>query len=434
VSRQHRWLRQEVARWRAEGLVDEALVQRLLARYPETTERGWGRIVLSALGAVLVGLGVILVFAYNWQAIPKAVKLALAFGALAAAHGAAMARDRRQPPNRALVEGLHALGTMLFGAAIWLVAQIYHIDEHYPNAFLVWSLGALALAWAMPSLVQALLALFLVAFWAGVEVFQFRAAMHAAPLLVAAGVLPLAWRRRSPALLFWALAVLVAVTAFAVAGIDFDPLVALLYVTGAAILIASIAAPETSFPEAERPLHAVGLFVVLACNFVLSFPGLAGYLGRQHFARPELAAYLGVAATLFAASLAAAAWRLSRGGWGRLDAYRHGQAALIAVGVAIVAGCMLAHVKGGGWAVALPFNVIGLALATLLILEGSARLQPRLVGAGCLYFALITVSRYADLFGSLLARAAVFVALGVGLFLVGNFYARNRRRAQQVRT
>jgi uncharacterized membrane protein len=76
------------------------------------------------------------------------------------------------------------------------------------------------------------------------------------------------------------------------------------------------------------------------------------------------------------------------------------------------------------------FNVIVLGFAALLILEGSERLRPRLVGAGCLLFAMIAIGRYADLFTSLLVRAAVFVALGVALFLVGNFYARSRRRSQ----
>jgi len=75
------------------------------------------------------------------------------------------------------------------------------------------------------------------------------------------------------------------------------------------------------------------------------------------------------------------------------------------------------------------FNVIVLGFAALLILEGSERLRPRMVAAGCLLFAMVAIGRYADLFTSLLVRAAVFVALGVALFLVGNFYARSRRRA-----
>ena len=41
---------------------------------------------------------------------------------------------------------------MLFGAGIWLVAQVYHIEEHFPDGFLIWGIGALALAWAMPSI------------------------------------------------------------------------------------------------------------------------------------------------------------------------------------------------------------------------------------------------------------------------------------------
>jgi uncharacterized membrane protein len=432
VSKHQRWLKQEVAHWQADGLVDAALAQRILARYPDTPDRGWGRIIFSALGAVLVGLGVILFFAYNWQVIPKAVKLAMVFGALAAAHGAAMALARRTDANRALVEGLHALGTMLFGAGIWLVAQIYHIDEHYPNAFLVWSLGALALAWAMPSLVQALLALFLVSFWAGVEVFQFHTPMHGAPLLVVLGVLPLASWRRSPALLACALAVLFLVTAFAVGWIDFKALMPLLFIMGTAAVVAGVVAPATAFPAAEGPLRSIGLLVVLGCGYALSFPAVARDLGRVNFTKPGLVIYFGAAGAALLGALATAAVLFARGGLAQIDSYRRWQLGLVGAGLAIVLVCLFSHGRIGGWAIALPFNAIVLGLAALLILEGSARLQPWRVGAGCLIFALVTVSRYADLFSSLLARSAVFVALGAGLFFVGSFYARQRRAQEQV--
>lgn len=416
-----------MAQWRAEGLVDEALAQRILARYPAGAERNWGRIVFSAIGAVLVGLGVILFFAYNWQELPKAAKLALAIGALVAAHGSAMALARRANASVGLVEGLHVLGTMLFGAGIWLVAQIYHIDEHYPNAFLVWSLGALALAWAMPSVVQALLALFLVTFWAGVELFDFRVPVHSAPVLVVLGVLPLAWWRRSPALLFCALAVLYLVTAFAAGAIDGKVLLPLLYTMGAAALIAGVAAATTTFPEAGGPLRSLGLLVILGCSYLLSFRDLAGLLRKVDFSKPGIAIYLGAAG----AALALALFLLARGRLAQLDAYRRWQLGLVGVGLLIVLASMFLLAKGGGWPVVLSFNVIVLGLAVLLILEGSEHLRPKLVGAGCLLFAMVVIGRYADLFTSLLVRAAVFVALGAALFYVGNFYAR-RRRAQGV--
>ncbi len=111
MSRHLRWLKQEVAHWSADGLIDKTLAQRILARYPDAADRGWGRLIFSAIGAMLVGFGVILFFAYNWQDIPKAAKLALVLGALGAAHGGAMALARRSNANHGLVEGLHAHST-----------------------------------------------------------------------------------------------------------------------------------------------------------------------------------------------------------------------------------------------------------------------------------------------------------------------------------
>lgn len=429
MSTHQQWLRREVTRWRAEGLVDETLAARILARYPSAPERGWGRLAFSAIGAGLIGLGVTLFFAYNWDDIPKAVKLALVFAALAAAHAGAMLESRRPNPRHGLVEGLHVLGTMLFGAGIWLVAQIYHIDEHYPNAFLTWSLGALGLAWALPSLVQGMLALALIGVWAGVEVFDFRAPMHAAPVLVTLGALPLAWWRRSAPLLFCGVAVLVLVTAFGIGWIDDKALLPVLLMGGGAAMIAGLAAPGTAFPAAEGPLRGLGLLVVLGSVYVLSFRGAVGVLGKVDVGEPGVAIYLGAAGV----ALAGAATLLGRWGLTELDRTRRWQLALLGLTLAVVLVSVLSRRPAEGWPLALAFNAIALGFGALLILDGSERLDPWLVGGGCLVFALVTISRYTDLFSSLLARAGTFVALGAGLFLVGNFYARQRRRAEEVR-
>jgi len=430
LSKHLAWLRQEVAQWRAEGLIDGALAQRILSRYPASAERNWSRIVFSSIGAVLVGLGVILFFGYNWQALPKFAKLALVVGALALAHASGLWAARRPEPSRGLIEGLHVLGTMLFGAGIWLVAQIYHIDEHYPNAFLVWSVAALAMAWAMPSIVQAMLALFLVAFWAGVEAFDFRMPVHGAPLIVVLGVLPLAWWRRSPALVFTGLAVLFVVTAFAVAGIHAKSVVPLLFLAAAAALVAGHAAAGTAFPDAGRPLRAVGLLVVVGCSYLLGFKDLAGLLRNVDFSKPGIAVYFVAAGAALAGAIALLA-RPRAEPW---DRYGLWQLGLLAVGaVTVVASLFLPFARSANWITVVVFNALALGYAALLILEGSEHLRPKLVGLGCLLFAMVAIGRYADLFTSLLARSAVFVAIGIVLFLVGNFYARSRRRAQGAR-
>ena len=90
---------------------------------------------------------------------------------------------------------------VIFGAGIFLVAQIYHIDEHFPNAFIIWALGALALAWAMPSIAQGILAAVLVSIWCGSESIAFSASMNSGPLIIVALLGSLAYVKRSRVLL-----------------------------------------------------------------------------------------------------------------------------------------------------------------------------------------------------------------------------------------
>ena len=71
MSKHHAWLQQQIADWVGEGLIDGAQAQTLRARYPLQKGAGWGRLILSTLGAIIFGLGVILLFAYNWAEMHK---------------------------------------------------------------------------------------------------------------------------------------------------------------------------------------------------------------------------------------------------------------------------------------------------------------------------------------------------------------------------
>jgi uncharacterized membrane protein len=193
-----KWLLAEIDRWVDQGVIEPAQAAALKSRYPAPVEAvAWSRIIFFCLGAALFGLGVVLLFAYNWQELHKFAKLGIIFAALIGAHGAGGWLGRSAGRYRTAGEGFHLLGTMLFGAGIWLVAQIYHIEEHYPNGFLIWGLGALALAWALPSMAQGILAALLLVLWNGFKVFDFKNSQPLSPFLVLAGTLPLAWINRS---------------------------------------------------------------------------------------------------------------------------------------------------------------------------------------------------------------------------------------------
>ena len=217
------------------------------------------------------------------------------------------------------------------------------------------------------------------------------------------------------------------VTAFSAMGMHSRALVPLLFVLGAAGLIAGIAAPATPFPAAAGPLRSLGLLVVLGCSYLLSFKDAFGLLRQVDLTKPGIGIYLGAAC----AALVGAIVLLARARRVGLGTYRYWELTLLGVGLVIVlASGLFGFSRSVGWPVLLAFNVIVLGFAALFILEGSEQLRAKMVGAGCLLFAMVVFGRYADLFTSLLVRAAVFIALGAALFFVGNFYARSRRRVQ----
>ena len=87
-------LPEEVRRWQDQGLISPEQGRAIISGYPASggqvaVHRTQGRLVsiLATLGAVLVGLGVILFFASNWEGIPRPVKLAMILIAIPAAYG-----------------------------------------------------------------------------------------------------------------------------------------------------------------------------------------------------------------------------------------------------------------------------------------------------------------------------------------------------------
>jgi len=77
-----------------------------------------------------------------------------------------------------------------------------------------------------------------------------------------------------------------------------------------------------------------------------------------------------------------------------------------------------------GWGSAILFNLLFLFHAIAFIIYGCKTVNIKLATAGCLLFFVLTVSRYVDLFESLLTRALVFLVVGTAIFMVGNFFTK----------
>jgi hypothetical protein len=135
---------EDLQRWREAGLVDAAQVDRILVfeqqRGPEPPRERRGCSALAvALGALMVGGGVLLFVAANWQELGPAARFLLVLALVAGFHvaGAAVA-----PGSPRLAPALHALGTVALGAGIFLAGQIFNLREAWPGGVLLWALGA----------------------------------------------------------------------------------------------------------------------------------------------------------------------------------------------------------------------------------------------------------------------------------------------------
>ncbi len=167
MSRYARRLDRDLPRWRASGWLT-ADGEAAIRRDVESQTRGVDLAqVLGILGAVLIGFGAMSFVAAHWDEMARLFRLALIFGGLFASYGiAGILFDRDHP---AFAHAAILAGVALFGAGIMLIAQMFHIEGHPPDAVLTWALGALLAGVVLRSDPALALAMLLMGLWSGWE-------------------------------------------------------------------------------------------------------------------------------------------------------------------------------------------------------------------------------------------------------------------------
>lgn len=163
-------LRGEAAEWVASGVLTNeqanAIMERYGASYVEKVKvERQGRMtqIITALGAILLGAGVLLWVGSNWDGLTHVVKLLLIGASIAGSYAAGVfaAEKGYGKTGGALI----FLGTIFYGAGIALVAQMYHIRSNSGGLFLLWGTGVFALALAMRSQWLAIFSIILYTIW-----------------------------------------------------------------------------------------------------------------------------------------------------------------------------------------------------------------------------------------------------------------------------
>ncbi len=436
--------RRKLDGWVAAGLISSGQAAAIEVHERRTdVDTSWGILVFAGFGAVVLGLGVILLFAYNWAEMHKFTKLGIVFGSLAAAHGVGVWMRRTRRPL-GVSEAAHVLGTMLFGAGIWLVGQIYHISAHYPNAFLVWGLGAALLAWALPSTPQGILGAVLLCAWTCAEAMSFGTYLPLAPVLVLIVFGSLAWVRKSPTLLAISAA---SFTISAVAGFPVNDEAIFQVVLTIAMIFSALSwlvKGHAGFPSASAVLGVMGFGLYLPLLFILTFLDATEDLLDFSFWR-DATLFEWVPSIILGLAAVGAIYLAARRAGARLEVntpeFRGRMLAPLAIFLAYSALWWASSVDltepdrrtadMADMIVTLLANAVFLYHTVAWLWIGCRETRRGLVVSGSLMLAVWTFARFADLFDSLLVRGVVFMAMGGALFAVANIYHRQRRKAAQ---
>jgi len=446
-----RRLRDELALWRAEGLVAPEQADALAARYrlADLAKESSSTLLLSLyiVGALLVAGGVVSFVAANWGGLPPAPKVALIVLAMLTCHMGGFYLWKVRQTHPWLGHALIVLGTLVFGANLGLMAQIFNIHSDIYNGVAAWAVGAMAVAYAVGSVPNAFIAVAASFVWlCGAEGYSDWTSVYY-PLLAATVFMPFAYRRRSAVITAMALAVIalgMMVGALHGRGPDWRVVVLAAVGAGSLYVAAGLLAVQKEALRrvgiAAVVMGAIGLGLV-ACS--LSF--LEG-VKELRYSTWRLFDSPGLVSAGAAAFCSIPLWVVHVIGWRRMGPMRPLSLGLFAA-VVLTAGAIglaLTHPSSQPYhyrpaetvdiTAAVLGNIAVLALAVGLLASAMAAVDRRLFWPGVLLLVLLVVSRFFEYESNLMWKAAAFLACGLGIIGGGLWfesYLRRRRAADE---
>jgi uncharacterized membrane protein len=207
-------LRQEAQQWREDGLIDAEVYQQLSQRYQfedlERVARDRFVAIVIGLGSLLLGLGIVTLVASNWQAWSRELKSGLLLALFLSVNTAGFYLWSRSPEDgswsQRLGRGLLLLGTLVLGANMALMAQMFHQSRPLYELWLAWGIGVLAMAYSLRLTMLGVVAIALIGLgyaqgtiqWSPPSEFPWaKSAIEHMPLIASLLFVPLAYWCRS---------------------------------------------------------------------------------------------------------------------------------------------------------------------------------------------------------------------------------------------
>ena len=163
-----------------EGLLSDDSAQKINAYYKIKEQQQPQRmnIVFGIIGSALVGLGIILIVAHNWDNFSRPVKIIFSFLPLIVGQIFCGYSLIKKQDNRTWKESSATFLFFAVGASIALVAQVYNIPGNLGSFLFTWMLLCVPLIYIMPSSMVSLLCIIGITAYAVEDGYGYRAANH----------------------------------------------------------------------------------------------------------------------------------------------------------------------------------------------------------------------------------------------------------------
>ncbi len=411
-------LRRELVDWVRDGLVQQSQADAIQARYAGDAMSTTSLLLptIYILGAALIGGGAISFVAANWDSIPISVRIGLLVTTMLGCEIAGFVLWKVKGTRPYLGQALILVGALVFGASIFLIAQMYHLRGETHGAFGIWTLGALALAYATFSSPVMLLACITSLVWSIGWIDSNPHGFCWYPLLLCVVSFPFLLRRC--VLTFTGVLIAGGAAVATAAGTDSGQewaVYATLIALGALARGLGLQLDQRESTEAMAvPALGLGSLVLLLPIYLLSFHDEPAETVVENLWVAEGwwwtvllgLAYLGAAVAWFGAL------RHPHGG-GQVRQRTHlamlAAAPLVTLGIAV----------GNDIVLPVTANLALLMVAGVLLWEAVTEGQRREFWLGLGLLILVIVSRFLEWDTHLMVKSAVFILCGIGVTLGG---------------
>ena len=419
-------LAEESKLWVEEGLIErtqaEAICKKYDVDYDSRARKGFGYLALLSLGYLFVGIAVILLISSNWETIPRALRMALLVITTAGVNIYGIRSFAKSPHKGTIV---FFLGSLLFGASIILIAQMYHLGEHMPDGVFWWAVGILSFVWFSKSNWLMLLPLALSALWFGMEQSMGFYQIGFIFFIFFAFYGVFKWKTNVLAFIasIISLAYWIEGTAHGIFDFDIDALwlIAVGVVIGfygLGVFLAQNKSPRYQAYASILQLWCLRFLILSA--FILTF---------KHTWRSLLHSSYSHAFTLPAVAIGFAAATLGIGFSLYKKRFMPVGAWYLLYGISVFVG-LFAKDLLDPMTMSLIFNVIFIIIAIYLIIEGVNKGITHYFFLGVFGVLAIALARYINLIGNYIGASILFIVLA-GVLLAAAKYWRNKQISQR---